>query len=327
MKQIWKELAIAIFMALILPGILACLFLGYGKESAEESQETATPQVLAAGEKKSVHLTVCFRTDGETVESMDMDEYLVGVLLAEMPASFEDEAKCAQAVAARTFAQKAVVTGGKHGDGSVCGDSACCQAYMDPEDYIARGGSRAAVDSARQAVEATSGYVLTYEGTLIEATYFSCSGGSTEDAVAVWGTDFPYLRATDSPGEENATHYTDTVCFTVSEFQNKLGRTLTGKPESWLGTVTYTAGGGVASMDIGGENYTGTRLRTLLGLRSTAFTMTAEGDTITVTTKGFGHRVGMSQYGADAMAVQGSSFQEILAYYYRGTELTYLGDN
>lgn len=327
MKQIWKELAMAAFMALILPGLLACLFLDYEKKEPSGPVLPDETQTQAAEEKAPVHLTMYLRRDGNEPEPMDMDEYLTGVLLAEMPASFEDAAKQAQAVVARTFAQKAAVTGGKHGDGSVCAESACCQAYIAPESYIAQGGTWEAADSARQAVAATSGYVLTYEGTLIEATYFSCSGGSTEDAVAVWGTDFPYLRATDSPGEENAAHYTDTVRFTGTEFQEKLGESLSGTPASWLGAVTYTAGGGVASMKIGGESYPGTRLRSLLGLRSTAFTMAAQGDIITVTTRGFGHRVGMSQYGADAMAMQGSGFREILAHYYQGTELTYLGDN
>ena len=127
-----------------------------------------------------------------------------------------------------------------------------------------------------------------------------------------------------SPGEENAPHDTDTVTFTPGEFQTALGVTLSGSPKSWFGTTTYTEGGGVASMTIGGESYTGTKLRSLLGLRSTAFAV-AVGEEITITTKGFGHRVGMSQYGADAMAVTGSTFEEILAYYYQGTTLTRLG--
>ena len=95
--------------------------------------------------------------------------------------------------------------------------------------------------------------MLTYDGALIEATYFSCSGGRTEDAVAVWGTDVPYLRSTDSPGEEKATHYMDTVTFSAEEFQNLLGADLSGLPGSWFGEITYTDGGGVDTIDIGGE--------------------------------------------------------------------------
>ena len=136
--------------------------------------------------------------------------------------------------------------------------------------------------------------------------------------MAVWGTDYPYLRATDSPGEEGAAHYTDTVTFTVAEFAEKLGIA-----QVTLGNATYTAGGGVNTISIGGKEFKGTQVRTLLGLRSTAFTIELSGERVTVTTKGFGHRVGMSQYGADAMALEGKSYREILAHYYQGTALTH----
>ena len=139
--------------------------------------------------------------------------------------------------------------------------------------------------------------------------------------MAVWGTDYPYLRATQSLGEEYAAHYTDTEYFSPSEFSDAFGG-LSGAPDTWIGYATYTAGGGVHSIVIGGKEYKGTQIRTMLGLRSTAFTMTVEGERIKVTTKGYGHRVGMSQYGADAMAMNGSTYPEILAYYYQGTELT-----
>lgn len=148
---------------------------------------------------------------------------------------------------------------------------------------------------------ATSGWVLTYEGELIEATYFSCSGGSTEDAAAVWGTEFPYLQAVASPGEEKAAHYTDTVRLSAEAFQDALGVTLSGSPGSWFRDVTYTDGGGIDTIVIGGTSYKGTSLRSALGLRSTAFSISTTEDTVTITTRGYGHRVGMSQYGADAM--------------------------
>ena len=139
--------------------------------------------------------------------------------------------------------------------------------------------------------------------------------------MAVWGTDVPYLRSVASPGEENAAHYTDTVTFSPADFASKLGITLSGEASDWFGNVTYTAGGGVAAMEIGGQAFTGTELRKLLNLRSTAFDMTAVDGTIMVVTRGFGHRVGMSQYGADAMAKTGSNYKEILSYYYQGTQL------
>lgn len=322
MKSIWKDILTALLMGMVVPGSL----LNFTAAFLEPAQEAPAPVETAAQETvpEAVALPMLLRTSDGAVVQMDMDAYLVGVVLAEMPASFEPEALKAQAVVARTYTQKAYETGGKHGDGSVCTSSSCCQAYLTESNYLARGGTQEGVEKIRSAVAATSGYVLTYEGELIEATYFSCSGGSTEDAVAVWGTDFPYLQAVASPGEENAAHYTDTVTFTPQVFQAMMGANFDGAPSSWFGAVVYTEGGGVATMTIGGEAYTGTQLRSLLGLHSTAFTVSATETEITITTRGYGHRVGMSQYGADAMAAAGSTFDEILAYYYGGTELTRL---
>ena len=322
MKSIWREIVMAVIMGMILPGIV----LNWAVEEQEKEELPALDEMQVQPTEPEetitqVHLNMRLRYGDGNVEIMDMDAYLVGVVLAEMPSTFEPEAKKAQAVVARTYTRKASVTGGKHGDGSVCTNSACCQAYISETDYLAKGGSQSAIDAARAAVEATSGYVLTYEGDLIEATYFSCSGGSTEDAVAVWGTDFPYLKATESPGEEYAAHYTDTVIYSKAEIAEKLGITLSDDPDSWIGMVSYTAGGGVATMDIGGKSFSGTQLRSLLNLRSTAFSVETDSRGMTITTRGFGHRVGLSQYGADAMAASGSSYQEILSHYYQGTTL------
>jgi len=316
MKPFWKDVLTAAFMGLILPGVIFHFAAGAAEDpGAVETVPPSVPVTVAQAPQMTMKLLL---NDG-TVAEMDMEEYLTGVVLAEMPASFETEALKAQSVVARTYTLKVMEAGAKHG-GAVCTDHTCCQAYVDPSDYS---GGTENLEKVRSAVLATAGQVLTYEGNLIEATYFSCSGGSTEDAVAVWGTDYPYLRATDSPGEEGAAHFTDSVTFSAADFADKLGISPSGSPASWLGYVTYTAGGGVNTMRIGGTDFKGTELRSLLGLRSTAFTMEANGDTITVTTKGFGHRVGMSQYGADAMAVAGAGYAEILAHYYQGTVLTH----
>lgn len=322
MRPLWKDVLAALFMGMILPGMMlnAADKLLTHHEKQTEVQETAPETVAPA-----VTLPMSLRTGSDETVQMDLDAYLVGVVLAEMPASFETEALKAQAVAARTYTRKAWETGGKHGDGSVCTRASCCQAYLSEEAYLRQGGTREGIEKVRQAVLSTSGLVLTYEGQLIEATYFSCSGGSTEDAAAVWGSEFPYLQAVDSPGEEASAHYTDTLTFTPQQFQNALGVALSDDPGAWFGEITHTEGGGVATMDIGGAVYTGTQLRSLLGLPSTSFTVTA-GEEITITTRGYGHRVGMSQYGADAMAVTGSTFEQILSHYYQGAGLSKLTD-
>lgn len=315
MNQFWKEMCIAGVLGIVLPGIV----LGVAVKFLDEgSPGQPTEPVQTEGQKTAAEIPVL--TDGGVVTQMALSDYLTGVVLAEMPASFEEEALKAQAVVARTYAVRTTEKGTKH-DGAVCTDSACCQGYISADDYEADGGTKESVQRVRNAVTDTENYVLTYDGALIEATYFSCSGGSTEDAVAVWGTDVPYLQAVDSPGEEHASHYTDTVSFSPEEFADALGLELSGDPDSWIGIITYTDGGGVDTMVIGGTEFRGTRLRSALGLRSTAFSISCSSKSITVTTKGYGHRVGMSQYGADAMAASGSSYGEILRYYYQGTQL------
>ena len=164
-----------------------------------------------------------------------------------------------------------------------------------------------------------------YDGQMIEATYFSCSGGMTEDAQAVWGAELPYLIAQPSPGEETSEQYTQSVSMTGEEFLNRLGLSETDSQMPIIGEITYTNGGGVDWIEVAGECFTGVEMRKLLGLRSTAFFISAVGENVIITTKGYGHRVGMSQYGADAMALEGNSYQQILAYYYPGTEIAQLG--
>ena len=305
-----KQTAVSILAGAVIPLLLAAVL----QENSQIVPEQETTAPLAAAE--SLMLTVRTR-EGENLD-MALEEYLVGVVLAEMPADFEPEALKAQAVVARTYTRKRM-QGDKHGEAPLCMDSGCCQGWRSAEEYTRAGGRN--LEKVRKAVADTAGVVLCYEGELIDATYFSCSGGSTEDAVAVWGREVPYLQAVKSPGEEEAPRFSDRVTFTAREFAEKLGLAPSGDPKTWLGAVTHTAGGGVETMVIRGKEFSGTQLRSLLGLRSTAFQMTVEEGMITVTTRGFGHRVGMSQYGAQAMARSGSSFEEILTHYYTGTQL------
>lgn len=323
MNRFWKDLGIAFTMGFIIPSVLLAAAISLTSHRSEIPNLTepifvTEPKEQTEGQTMDISV---LNEDGQ-IAYMPLHDYLTCVLLAEMPASFAEEALKAQAVVARTYTMRAVEGAGKHEGAALCTDSACCQGYIDTQQYLAKGGTQENVQKIRELVLSTDGQVLTYEGKLIEATYFSCSGGVTEDAVAVWGTDVPYLQSVVSPGEEHAAHYTDTVTFSAADFSSKLGLELSGSPEEWFGAVTYTNGGGIATMTIGGEAFSGTQLRKLLDLRSTAFTVTTQDDAISIQTRGYGHRVGMSQYGADAMAAAGSTYSEILAYYYRGTELT-----
>lgn len=321
MGALWKDMLAAVFLGMVLPGIVLNGAVMLQRDQPAEELQIAVPVETETSDK---NFRIMLRKSDTEMVALDMETYLVRVLLGEMPTTFEDEALKAQSVAARTYARKAVETGGKHGDGSVCNLSGCCQAYLEPEPYLNQGGTEAGIEKMRNAVRETAGQCLEYDGELIEATYFSCSGGRTEEAVAVWGSEYPYLQAVDSPGEENARWYTDEITFTTEAFFAALDLEVPEENQQWLGRITYTNGGGVETIVIGGRLFTGTRLRSLLGLRSTAFTIEIKEDRICVTTKGYGHRVGMSQYGAEAMAAAGSDYRKILAHYYPGTELVTL---
>lgn len=325
MNKKWIEIVATIIFALVLPGVMFSVSGNRKKPntyetivSTQQMQETQSTHVTTP--EDSVFQISVLMEDG-MIKQMDMETYLTAVVLQEMPVEFEVEALKAQAVVARTYALRRNESGSKHDGAAVCTKSDCCQGYCDEDTYIQRGGDRTDVEKVKKAVVDTADQVLVYDGELIDATYFSCSGGMTEDAAAVWGADIPYLQSTKSPGEEKSLHYTETIRFTTEEFMKKLNQIPKGAPENWIESVEYTDGGGVAEMMICGNAFTGKELRSLLGLRSTAFVMTVVGDTVTVTTKGFGHRVGMSQYGADAMAVKGSTYDQILGHYYHGTEL------
>ncbi len=254
-----------------------------------------------------------------------MQEYLCGVVLCEMPATFNLEAMKAQAVAARTFTCRQVGKG-KHPQADVCSSSACCQAWASDVQLQDKLGESfdSAHEKAHKAVMATHDEVLVYDGALIEATYFSCAGGRTEPAVAVWGSDVPYLQAVDSYGEEDALRYESEVVCTLDEFCTSLenqGAVLAECPSEWVGEIVRSDGGGVQSVVLGGKSFTGMQVRSLFGLNSTKFDITIGRDAVTFSVLGFGHGVGMSQYGADYMAEQGYSYRTILPYYYKGAEI------
>ena len=325
MHKRWLNLLIVFVLGFVVPALILVVQPrrtdndAVQTDTTEQTPTQSTTEESDTQDNKQILISI-LQEDG-TVTYMDLENYVKCVVLAEMPASFEVEALKAQAVVARTYTLRRLEGNAKHQKASVCTEPSCCQGFRTEEMYLDHGGTVADVERVEGAVSATAGLVLVYGSELIEATYFSCSGGITEDAAAVWGEEIPYLKSTVSPGEEHAANYVDTIYLTADTFADLLDAELSGRPETWIGKITYTAGMGVDTMQIGSNVYQGTQLRSLLGLRSTAFTITMIGNTVVITTRGYGHRVGMSQYGADAMAVNGSTFRQILAHYYQGTEL------
>lgn len=316
----------------ILMALIACLALVLVHPPAEA--RAAIPVIPTAVVENVVRRAVCFdrthtvqlRRDGG-VEEMNLREYLIGVVMSEMPMSFAPEALRAQAIASRTYALHCR----KHPDADVCDSADCCQRQAEEKELRERFGQAYAAlrERARQAVDSTDGLVLTYDGALIDATFFACSGGMTEDAVEVWGTEVPYLRPVASPGEEDAGSYHSSTVLDPAAFARSIQAiapeaVLEGDPSTWLGAEERTAGDGVRSLEVGGVALNGTQLRAAFGLRSTRFSLEWDGTCFCFDVYGAGHRVGMSQCGAQAMALAGATAERILKTYYTGVEISHI---
>lgn len=259
-------------------------------------------------------------------ENMNLEDYLIGVVAAEMPASFEEEALKAQAVAARTYTLYKSA-GESHPEGEVCTDPGHCQAYLTDEQMQTNWGKDYDLyfNKIKEAVYSTRGQVLTYNEEPVMAVFHSMGGGKTENSEDVWGSIIPYLVSVDSPGEEEAANYNSTVTVSFEDFKNTI---LSEYPNANINSFldisqpVLSEGGHVKSMIIGAVTVSGTKLRSMFNLRSTKFYLTFDGGNVTFNVTGYGHGVGMSQYGANAMAKEGKTYKEILSHYYMGTTLS-----
>ena len=290
----------------------------------EDQVQSAAP----AGGRDKGRAVRLLTKEGEMLE-LSMDEYLWGVVAAEMPASFEEEALAAQACAARTYTVlRQNGSSEKHPEADICGDSTCCQAYIQRSAAEARWGLNAQEygEKIDRAVAGTDGLGILYEGKPIQALFFSSAAGKTVDAVEVWGNSVAYLKSVDSPEGEEVPNYRTQVVLGAEEVKSLTlaaypGADLSGDPSAWFGEASRNEGGGVISIPLGGITLTGGQVRSLFSLRSACFTVAWDGSQFTFDVTGYGHGVGMSQYGANAMAKNGSSFRDILTWYYTGAKV------
>jgi stage II sporulation protein D len=274
-------------------------------------------------------------TEKDAVETVKFEEYVKGVVASEMPSEFNIEALKAQSVAARTYSlakqQKAQSSGNpkSHSSAPLC-DTTHCQVYRDAATLKSLKGDKWMETSwpkICEAVDATKGQLLYYNGELVQqALFHSSSGGKTENCEDVFASAVPYLVSVDSPYEDAATHQNEETTFTLSQFSSKIKA---ANPRIDFGSITSSnikivsrsSGGRVENMSIGKGVLTGRSVREALGLSSANFTISITKDNITFTSNGSGHGVGMSQYGANGMAEEGYDYKEILAHYYTGTEV------
>ena len=298
-------------------------YLAAGGPAAEP--EPAAPETAAVHHDRDVTLTI---QDGDVTEQMTLERYLTGVVRGEMPASFEMEALRAQAAAERSYVYYQLAAGRKdaHPDADFCTDHTCCSAYLSETAAREKWGGDFAPWNTRveQAVSDTDGQVVLYNGRPILAVFHSSSAGRTAAAGDVWSGDLPYLVSVDSPeGEETVPNYYSTVTFTAAEAKEKLLAAypelkLSGTPDRWFGAAAENGSGRVETVSVGGMDIEGTELRRIFGLRSACFTVAADSESVTFRVTGYGHGVGMSQYGANQLAREGKTWQEILEWYYTG---------
>lgn len=259
-----------------------------------------------------------------TTQAWPLEEFLPGVVAAEMPASFAPEALKAQAIAARTYVlSHSRGSGGlpRHENADICCDSRHCQAWLSGEQLQQRWGEGFAKNyrAISRAVSETDGLAIFYAGSLVETPYCSTCGGRTQAAADVWGQDMPYLQSVPCYWDSHSPRATSVVDLSLEE----AARRLAVKTASLAGmNASYSAGGAISSLAVGAKTLSGQEVRQALGLDSAACQWLIQNGRILFSTRGFGHGVGLCQYGADGLAKAGYTAQQILAYYYRGVEIS-----
>lgn len=254
------------------------------------------------------------RKNGEVL-NLALEEYLVGVVAAEMPASFNDEALKAQAVIARTYTRKLINSGRK------ITDDVTTQVYKSNDELknMWGGSYNTYYNKIKNAVLNTEDKCVTYNGELIDAVYHSTSNGYTEDASFVWGNSVPYLKTVTSPWDTSASTFKRSTDISFLELSNKLGFDFNS--DTIIEIISRDDSGRVLKIKIGDKELIGTYVRNLIGLRSSDFDFTINTSSVTFITRGYGHGVGMSQYGANGMAQSGYTYDQILRHYYSGIDI------
>lgn len=300
-----KKIFLVTFLIILIPYIIVNLFVA-NNNIKFEFVSNATIRVKR--ESKNV------------IETVPFEEYIVGVVAAEMPVSFELEALKAQAVAARTYALKKMERNIDQDYDIV--DTVANQVYYDDEELKEKWNDdyTEKINKIKQAILSTKGEYMVYDDEIIDAFFFSTSVGKTENSEEVFSTKLPYLRSVESSWDEEASPvFNDQATFSLTDFYRLLG--LNYSDQLRVEVTKTTSTGRVKELKINNKTMTGSDVYKKLGLRSTFFTIIQNNNQITVNTKGYGHGVGMSQYGANGMAKNGYDYQKILKHYYQGIEI------
>ena len=300
MKNIYSVLAAVLFLLMLLIPL-----------SAKETGEAALPP-----EQNEIKEDVFLIKIGDEIKELPAREYIIGVVAAEMPALYPEEALKAQAVAAYTYAaRKRNLSDGEY---HLTSEGATDQSYITESERLEKWGENTETYETKiaAAVDAVCGQALYYEEEPIFAAYHAISCGKTETGENVWGGDYPYLQSVDSVCDMLAEQYQSEVRLPLDE-----AKALLSAEEFIIGECRYNPSGTVSEIVINNATYKGTEIRKTFSLRSAAFTVTADETEVVFAVRGYGHGVGMSQHGAKYMAEQGADYKEILRRYYIGCEI------
>ncbi|MGM7703047.1 stage II sporulation protein D [Pseudalkalibacillus sp. Hm43] len=319
---------------LLIIGLLALIILlpamivmPFGNETKQMNQPVQSDRVTTDEPivlNSDVDVSV-YKTAAKTIETLPLEEYVKGVVAAEMPADFEMEALKAQALTARTYIIKMLLnpTDMNLPEGADITDAIIHQVYKNDADLQNIWGKDYdwKIKKITQAVKETEGKIITYDGKPIEALFFSTSNGQTQNSEDYWSSAFPYLRSVDSPWDKDSPKYFFQQAFSVGEVESKLNVKLSG--DGQIGKIVKrTSGNYIDVIDINGKKLSGKDIRVSLNLKSSDFTILKKKDQVIVQTRGYGHGVGMSQYGANGMAQEGKDYAKIVQHYYNGVEIT-----
>lgn len=328
MKKVLLYILCMVFLCFLIPILFTKKSEPKEIKSSVEIEYKEEPNLYDYGEYNKVKL---LHTKTGEVEELELDQYLLGVVSSEMPASFEIEALKAQAVVARTYTIYKITEEKKHENADICDDSKCCQAWISKEDRFARWNEEERESNwskIEEAVNSTKGEIVKYEGKPINAFFHSNSGGTTDTATAVWGgANYPYLQAVETSGEDAYTQYSSEVVLSKEEFANKIREyhsefQIDYSLENQIEILSYTEGERVKEIKIGNLNLSGVEIRNIFKLKSAKFEINIDGENIKFNVIGYGHGVGMSQTGADSMARQGKNYEDIIKHFYTGVEIT-----
>lgn len=331
MKIYVKYFIIFLIVIFVLPSICT---KGVKVEETKTEENNIEQKEKSKKETTSEYSKIkLYHKDTKKTEELDFDEYLYGTVSAEMPASYEIEALKAQAVVSRTYTIYQIKNNKKHNDADICDDYSCCQAWLSKENRMEKwkeSERESNWQKIKEAVDSTSGKIITYNEEPINAFFHSNSGGTTESVSNIWGEkNLPYLQSVETAGEDAYKQYSSEVSLTKKELTSKMKDKYSDFKIDWqdkdcIKILKYTDSKRVKTIKVGNQEIAGTELRSLLGLKSTNFTFKIDGDKIIFSVIGYGHGVGMSQTGADSMAKSGSNFEDIIKHFYTGVEITLL---